>query len=168
MSFEEIPSPKFWTGQCHAACCACGENAVLYWVKDEVWNGIRSSAQCCGGHVCVKCAKGVLGRDLTLHDLAIEKYLFTAKNYGDGQLPVPKHCLVDVMLGAAQLGGVDFPSEWCSMWTEYVDLGKTLASQTANPEQIVPQMIEQTLKCFPNFENPYENLWADELEGEGQ
>jgi hypothetical protein len=157
MSFEEIPLPKFWTGQCYAECCACSQNCLLYWVKDEVWKEIKSAAHCCGGHVCVSCAEEVLGRKLTLHDLAVEKYLLTAKNYrGPSQLPVPKHCLVDVMVGAANVAGVDFPIEWCSMWPEYYELGKVLASQTAEPEQVVRRLIERTQVCFPNFTNPYD------------
>ena len=59
------------------------------------------------------------------------------------------HCVVDTVLGAAYQVGAATPSGWCYMWNEYYDLGKKLASQTPNAEQVVPVLIKQTQNIFP-------------------
>jgi hypothetical protein len=150
----DIPPPAFRTPACTVQCCLCSENCVLYWVKDAVWEQLKSAAQCCGGHVCVACAEQHLGRQLTLDDLAIEKYLFTAANE-TGSTRRVIHCVVDTVMGAANEAGVSAPSEWCYMWNEYHDLGKKLASQTADSGQVVARLIDEARRHFPDFRNPY-------------
>ncbi len=151
----EIPPPNFQTVDCYIQCCLCSKDCVLYWVRDDVWQRLESAAQCCGGHVCVQCAEKFLGRELTLNDLAIEKYLLTANNEIGSKQRRVIHCIVDTVLGAANEAGVIAPSHWCYMWDQYFDLGKKLASQTINPEQVVPRLIRETETHFPNFSNPY-------------
>jgi len=129
-------------------------NCVLYWIGDAVWEQLQPAAQCNGGHVCVACAEKYLERSLTLEDLAIEKYIFTAANE-TGSTRRVIHCVVDTVLGAANEAGVSAPSHWCYMWSEYHELGKKLASQTANPAQVVQRLIDETQLHFPEFSNPY-------------
>lgn len=151
----EIPPPTFRTNECYVKCCLCSDKCVLYWLRDDVWKQLESVARCCGGHVCVTCAETFLRRHLTLDDLAIDKYLLSAQNEPVSSRPVIIHCVVDTVLGAANQAGVPAPSKWCYMWKEYYDLGKKLASQTTNAEQLVAGLINQTETHFPNFSNPY-------------
>jgi hypothetical protein len=154
-AFVEIPPPSFRTSECYAQCCVCSSACVLYWVRDDVWEQLKSAAQCCGGHLCVGCAETFLKRPLTLEDLAIEKYLHTARNESAGSPPVVIHCVVDTVMGAASHAGVATPLKWCYMWNEYFDLGKKLASRTPNAGQVVARLIVEAEEHFPNFSNPY-------------
>ncbi len=150
-----IPPPKFQTDDCgEIKCCICGDKCVLYWLNDDVWEKCHSDASCCGGHLCLLHAESILGRKITLADLAVEKYLLTARNEKNGQRRVV-HCLVDTMIGAANHSNVQIPTGWCSMWSEYVGLGRTLSSQTENAPFLVRQLIAETTRHFPNFANPY-------------
>ena len=99
-------------------------------------------------------AEEILARQLTLNDLAVENYLETAKNGPENERSVI-HCIVDTVIGAASAAGVDFPSNWCSMWPEYTELGKKLSSQTADAAKVVRRLISETAEHFPDFKNPY-------------
>jgi hypothetical protein len=153
---EEIPPPFFRYAQCELQCCVCNEKCVLYYLKNEVWAQVKPVATCCGGHVCVGCAENYLRRPLTLHDLSIENYLWTANR--PGLYDQVMHCVVDTVMGAACQAGVPFPEKWCYMWEQYYNLGKKLASQTpGGVARVVELMIQTTVRCFPKeFNNPYE------------
>ena len=150
----EIPPPAFRTTNCEIQCCICGGKCVLYWVKGDVWEQCASHADCCGGHLCVACAEQILDRKMTLDDLAIDKYLLTAKNE-TGQSQRVIHCVVDTVMGAASHANVPFPNQWCYMWDDYYDLGRRLCSQTPHPDTIVRRLVDETTSHFPNFTNPY-------------
>ena len=91
---------------------------------------------------------------LNQNNLAVENYLETAKNGPENERSVI-HCIVDTVIGAASAAGVDFPSNWCSMWPEYTELGKKLSSQTADAAKVVRRLISETAEHFPDFKNPY-------------
>lgn len=152
---NEIPPPAYVDPRCGPAqCCVCGAKCVLYWLRDDVWAICQTHASCCGGHLCFAHAEEILGRQLTLNDLAVENYLATAKNERENERRVI-HCIVDTVIGAAVEAGVDVPNNWCSMWPEYMELGKKLCTQTADAENVVHRLIGETTKHFPDFKNPY-------------
>jgi hypothetical protein len=152
---DTIPPPRFQTDSCVVHCCICGSDCVLYWLRDDVWARVQPAAQCCGGHACVSCAEVQLGRQLTLADLAIEKYRLTAKNEPPNA-PGVIHCVVDTVMGAAFETGVMTPTNWCTMWQPYVELGRKLALQTPAARNVVVELIDRTREHFPNFTNPYD------------
>ena len=155
---DYIPPPEFKTDECGLIeCCVCGEKCVLYWLHDSVWADCQPDESCCGGHLCPTHAEEVLGRNLTLNDISVEKYLRTAKNRKNRK-QVMMHCVVDIVIGAARHSGVELPSEWCSMWNEYCELGEKLSRQTKNAAQATRVLIEQTKLHFPNFSNPYDQF----------
>ena len=157
-NFSEIPPPQYLDPRCGLVeCCVCGCKCVLYWLKDEVWRACQAHASCCGGHLCVPHAEIALGRKLTLGDLAVDKYVETVKSEtSNGGPQRANHCIVDTLIGAAIEAGVDFPTNWCSMWDDYINLGKTLSSQTIDAANEVRRLVYETTLHFPTFSNPYE------------
>ena len=153
----EIPPPDFRSPECNINCCVCGAKCILYRLNDPVWNECASHADCCGGHLCVDCAERILERKLTLDDLAIEKYLLTAKNE-TGQSRRVIHCVVDTVIGAADHVEIPIPGNWCFMWDDYYKLGKKLCRQTPNAPEIVRRLIDETNQHFPDFTNPYSTI----------
>lgn len=150
---EYIPPPEFSDENgVKVHCCKCAATCRLCWFDDKTWQRLIPVAQCGGGHLCVGCAEQSLGRPLTLNDLAVEKFLMTQRNEVNGPII---HCVVDIVIGAAQQAGVQLPFHWCSMWKEYTEIGAKLASQTPNAQQVVPELINQALRHFPDFSNPY-------------
>ena len=153
--FKKISPPAYIDPRCGLAlCCICGADCVLYWLRDEVWSICKVNASCCGGHLCLKHAEEIVGRKLTLNDLSVIQYLATAKNETDDK-PRVIHCLVDTVIGAAFVAGVNVPSDWCSMWDAYTELGKKLGTQTPDAANAVKRLIRETKDYFPDFQNPY-------------
>jgi len=129
---------------------------VLYWLKQDVWNQVRNNAICFGGHLCIDCAGDFLGRKLTLHDLAIDKYKLTAKNMPDGDYVI-SHCVVGMLLGAAAYAGVEgYPAKWCWHFESYYRMGEQLAAQTNDAAQVLPDLFVEAERHFPNFRDPYD------------
>lgn len=150
---EYIYPPEFQENGVEVHCCKCAATCRLCWFHDNTWQPLVPVAQCAGGHLCVGCAEQSLGRPLTLNDLSVEKFLLTQRNEFNG--PVI-HFVVDIVIGAAQQAGVQIPFQWCSMWKEYTEIGEKLASQTPDVQEVVRNLINQTMRLFPNFSNPYE------------
>ena len=132
--------------------CTCNL-AMLYWIKDAVWQAAAPAAATRpGGHLCIDCAGKESGRPLTLHDLSVANYLRTAPNMPDGQRFMKEYTRATI-IGALRAAGMPIPQGWTvpsdRPHVDAVRIGEQLGRQTIDPQAILLTLVLEVDQCFP-------------------
>ena len=131
-------------------CVKCDQPSQLFWLKDEVWNQIREKkhGEANGFILCFKCAEEILGRPLTLDDLALSHYLKTEHMPRD----FLQECVRSTLHGAYQATRVPLPEGWETPherpFTDAFEIGTKLGKQTPNAQKKLADLLHEYKKCF--------------------
>jgi hypothetical protein len=124
---------------------------MLYWIKDDLWIRAAPIAATNKGHLCPNCAGKAIGRPLTLNDLAISNYLRTASNMPDGHRFMREYARATI-IGGLKAVGLTIPNGWTepseSPHVDAMEIGKQLALQTADSQNMLPTLIAEVDRCF--------------------
>jgi hypothetical protein len=137
--------------QIPVVCLSCRKPDILYWLKDTVWHTIAVVSQdlVWQGHLfmCLGCAERRLGRLLTLHDLDVGNYARTEM--------MPRDFMRDytraTLYGACEIAQIPPYTTWQFPTDPHVpamDIGRKLASRTADARDILPILIVEAERQF--------------------